>query len=130
MPTIRQIINGARTRKIVTFNRAQDLESAPQRSATVISVLIRKPKKPNSANRKIVKAKLSNGRVVFAYVPGEGHNLQPHSRVLIHAGRRQDLVGMNLRVIRNAKGYDCKGVEGRKNGRSRYGAIKSAKKDV
>lgn len=80
------------------------------------------PKKPNSALRKIARVRLSNRQEVTAYIPGEGHNLQEHSIVLIKAGRRPDLPGVRYQIVRGV--YDASGVEGRKQGRSRYGAKK------
>ena len=94
----------------------------PQLKGTVLKTMIMKPKKPNSANRKICKIKLSNGKIILAYIPGEGHNLQEHSMVLIHGGRVKDLPGIKFRVIRGK--YDLKGVENRKKSRSLYGAKK------
>jgi len=91
----------------------------PQLKGTVLKTMIMKPKKPNSANRKICKIKLSNGKIILAYIPGEGHNLQEHSMVLIHGGRVKDLPGIKYRVIRGK--YDLKGVENRKKSRSLYG---------
>jgi small subunit ribosomal protein S12 len=80
------------------------------------------PKKPNSALRKVARVKLSNGMEVTAYIPGEGHNLQEHSIVLIRGGRVKDLPGVRYHIVRGA--YDCAGVEGRKKERSKYGAKK------
>jgi len=100
------------------------LEKNPQLKATVLKTMIMKPKKPNSANRKICKVKLSNDKVVLAHIPGEGHNLQEHSMVLIRGGRVKDLPGIKYRVVRGK--YDLKGVEGRKKSRSLYGTSKAA----
>jgi small subunit ribosomal protein S12 len=93
------------------------MEGNPQ--LKVLKTMIMKPKKPNSANRKICKVKLSNGKIILAYIPGEGHNLQEHSMVLIHGGRVRDLPGIKFIVIRGK--YDLKGVENRKKSRSLYG---------
>ena len=83
---------------------------------------IRSPKKPNSADRKVVRVRLSNGFEVTALVPGEGHNLAEHSIVLLHGGRVPDLPGVNYKVVRGARVGACAGVEERRQGRSRYGA--------
>lgn len=92
---------------------------SPQLKGTVKTVMIVKPKKPNSANRKICKVLLSNGLTVHAYIPGIGHSLQEHSIVLVRGGRTPDLPGLKYKVIRGK--YDCKGVEGRLTSRSKYG---------
>jgi small subunit ribosomal protein S12 len=99
------------------------MELNPQLKGTVLKTMIMKPKKPNSANRKICKIKLSNGKQILAHIPGEGHNLQEHSMVLIHGGRVKDLPGIKYRVIRGK--YDLKGVEKRKKARSLYGTSKN-----
>jgi len=91
----------------------------PQFKAIVLKVLTMKPKKPNSAIRKIVKVKLSNGLIVHAYIPGIGHNLSQHSIVLLKHGKTQDLPGLNFKVIRGV--YDASGVLNRKTSRSKYG---------
>ncbi len=101
-------------------------QPTPLRRGVCISVFTRTPKKPNSALRKVAKVRLSNKQEVTAYIPGEGHNLQEHSVVLVQAGRRPDLPGVNYRVVRGV--YDTAGVEGRKQGRSRYGAKKGKTK--
>lgn len=101
------------------------MEGNPQLKGTVLKTMIMKPKKPNSANRKICKIKLSNEKIILAYIPGEGHNLQEHSMVLIHGGRVKDLPGIKFCVIRGK--YDLKGVENRKKGRSLYGTRGSTK---
>ena len=98
------------------------LSQNPQLKGTVLKTMIMKPKKPNSANRKICKIKLSNKKLILAHIPGEGHNLQEHSMVLIRGGRVKDLPGIKYRVIRGK--YDLKGVEGRRKGRSLYGTSK------
>jgi len=99
------------------------LDQNPQLKGTVLKTMIMKPKKPNSANRKICKVKLSNGKTILAHIPGEGHNLQEHSMVLIRGGRVKDLPGIKYRVVRGK--YDLKGVEGRKKSRSLYGTSKA-----
>lgn len=103
--------------------KTPSLQNNPQLKGTVLKTLIKKPKKPNSANRKICKVKLSNGRIILAHIPGEGHNIQEHSMVLIRGGKAKDLPGIKYRVIRGK--YDLKGVEGRKKSRSLYGTSKT-----
>lgn len=95
----------------------------PLRRGVCIAVFTRTPRKPNSALRKIARVRLSNKQEVSAYIPGEGHNLQEHSVVLVRAGRRPDLPGVKYQIVRGK--YDTAGVEGRKTSRSKYGAKKS-----
>lgn len=95
-------------------------KSAPQRRGVCTQVRTMTPKKPNSALRKIARVRLSNGIEVTAYIPGEGHNLQEHSVVLVRGGRVKDLPGVRYHIVRGA--LDAAGVEGRKRGRSQYGA--------
>ncbi len=97
----------------------------PLRRGVCLAVFTRTPKKPNSALRKVAKVRLSNKQEVTAYIPGEGHNLQEHSVVLVQAGRRPDLPGVNYKIVRGV--YDAAPVEGRNQGRSRYGTKKSKK---
>ncbi len=97
----------------------------PLRRGVCLSVFTRTPKKPNSALRKVARIRLSNKQEITAYIPGEGHNLQEHSVVLVRAGRKPDLPGVNYQVVRGV--YDTQGVADRKQARSRYGA-KSTKK--
>lgn len=92
----------------------------PLKRGVCLSVFTRTPKKPNSALRKVAKIRLSNKQEITAYIPGEGHNLQEHSVVLVQAGRRPDLPGVNYKVVRGV--YDAAAVEGRKQSRSKYGA--------
>lgn len=98
-------------------------KGAPQKRGVCTQVRTMTPKKPNSALRKIARVRLSNGMEVTAYIPGEGHNLQEHSMVLIRGGRVKDLPGVRYHVVRGA--LDARGVEGRKQGRSKYGTKKS-----
>jgi len=98
------------------------LGSNPQLKGTVLKLFIKKPKKPNSANRKVCKVLLSNGKSILAHIPGEGHNLQEHSIVLVRGGRVKDLPGIKFRLVRGK--FDLKGVEGRKQSRSLYGTSK------
>ena len=110
---------------MVRFQNLQKM-GQPQQKGTVIKTMIMKPKKPNSANRKICKVKVSKGKEILAYIPGEGHNLQEHSMVLIQGGRVKDLPGIKYKVIRGK--YDLKGVEKRKRRRSLYGTSKNQEK--
>jgi len=105
--------------------RCKELEGAPIRKGTVLKVMIMKPKKPNSAQRKVAKVKLSNGKVVLAYIGGEGHNLQEHHTVFIRGAIVRDLVGMKYKIIRG-KG-DAQPVVGRVKARSKYGVKKPKK---
>ena len=119
MPTINQLIR--KTRKAPTKkSKSRDLDSCPQRRGVCLNVRTSTPKKPNSALRKIARVRLSNGKEVTAYIPGEGHNLQEHSIVLIRGGRVRDLPGVRYHVIRGSR--DTLGVDTRKQGRSKYGA--------
>ena len=99
-----------------------DSQGSPQKRGVCLQVRTVTPKKPNSPLRKVARVKLTNGMEVTAYIPGEGHNLQEHSVVLIRGGRVRDLPGVRYHIIRGA--LDTSGVEGRKRGRSKYGAIK------
>jgi small subunit ribosomal protein S12 len=119
MPTINQLIRIGRT---PTFSRTKSpaLKSCPQRRGVCTRVSTTTPKKPNSALRKIARVKLTSGSEVTAYIPGVGHNLQEHSIVLIRGGRVKDLPGVRYHIIRGV--LDTAGVEGRRQGRSKYGA--------
>jgi len=119
MPTFNQLIRKGRKSRLVKSKSAA-LTNCPQRRGVCVRVFTRTPKKPNSALRKVARVRLSNGREVSAYIPGEGHNLQEHSIVLVRGGRAQDLPGVKYHIIRGA--LDAAGVEGRRQGRSRYGA--------
>ena len=118
MPTINQLIRQPRV-KIYKKTKAPALKSCPQRRGVCIRVYTTTPKKPNSALRKVARVKLTSGIEVTAYIPGIGHNLQEHSIVLIRGGRVKDLPGVRYHIIRGA--LDAAGVEGRKQGRSKYG---------
>ncbi len=121
MPTINQLVRKGRTsKKKKTSSRA--LEGCPQKRGVVTRVYTRTPKKPNSALRKVARVRLSNGKEVTAYIPGEGHELQEHAVVLVRGGRVKDLPGVRYHIVRGA--YDVSGVEGRKQGRSKYGTKK------
>lgn len=121
MPTIGQLVRGAR-KKTIKAKATAALAGSPQRRGVCKDVKIQTPCKPNSAQRKIARVMLSSGYEVSALIPGEGHNLQPHSVVLVRKAAVPDLIGVSYAVIRNK--YDAKGVEGRKQARSRYGAKK------
>jgi len=121
MPTINQLVRKGRKDK-VKVSKSRALDSCPQRRGVCLQVTTRTPKKPNSALRKIARVRLTNGQEVTAYIGGEGHNLQEHSVVLVRGGRVRDLPGVRYHVVRGA--LDTLGVEGRKIGRSKYGAKK------
>lgn len=118
MPTINQLIRKSREPK-VERNKVPALEACPQRRGVCTRVFTTAPKKPNSALRKVARIRLTNGFEVTGYIPGEGHNLQEHSVVLIRGGRVKDLPGVRYHIIRGA--LDTQGVKGRKQGRSKYG---------
>jgi len=119
MPTINQLVRKGR-KKIVKKSKSVDLEGCPQKKGVCLQVMTRTPKKPNSALRKAARVRLTNGKEVTAYIPGEGHNLQEHSIVLLRGGRVRDLPGIKYHIVRGK--LDTAGVEGRKRGRSKYGA--------
>ena len=119
MTRINQLVQHGRSSK-VRKTKSPALESCPFKAGVCTSVMTRTPKKPNSALRKVAKVKLTNGFEVIAYIPGEGHNLQEHSKVLIRGGRVKDLPGVRYHIVRGT--YDTQGVKNRKQGRSRYGA--------
>ncbi len=118
MPTIQQLIRLGRE-KVRKKSKSPALQGCPQKRGVCIRVYTTTPKKPNSALRKVAKVRLSNGIEVIAYIPGEGHNLQEHSIVLVRGGRVKDLPGVRYHIIRGA--LDAQGVEGRRQGRSKYG---------
>jgi small subunit ribosomal protein S12 len=122
MPTTNQLIKKGR-KKIVKKKNTPALGGSPQKRAVCIRVFTTTPKKPNSALRKVARVKLTNGMDVAAYIPGEGHNLQEHSIILLRGGRVKDLPGVRYHVIRGA--LDCAGVDNRSQGRSKYGKKKS-----
>lgn len=119
MPTINQLVRNGRQRKEVK-SKTPALDKCPQKRGVCLSVTTTSPKKPNSALRKIARVRLSNGEEGTVYIPGEGHNLQEHSVVLIRGGRVRDLPGVRYHIIRGA--LDTAGVAKRKQGRSKYGA--------
>ena len=119
MPTINQLIRSPRSKQIKR-NKVPALESCPQKRGVCTRVYTTTPKKPNSALRKVALVKLTNGFEVTSYIPGEGHNLQEHSVVLIRGGRVKDLPGVRYHVLRGI--LDTEGVKNRKQRRSKYGA--------
>jgi small subunit ribosomal protein S12 len=119
VPTINQLVRGGR-RPLARKTSSPALASCPQRRGVCTRVYTTTPKKPNSALRKVARVRLTNGFEVTAYIPGEGHNLQEHSIVLIRGGRVKDLPGVRYHIIRGT--LDASGVSARKQGRSRYGA--------
>ena len=121
MPTINQLLKKRRTRPKAR-DRVPALEKSPQKRGVCLKVYTTTPKKPNSALRKVARVRLSNGHEVTSYIPGEGHNLQEHSIVLIEGGRVKDLPGVRYHVVRGT--LDTSGVSDRKTSRSRYGAKK------
>ncbi len=123
MPTINQLIRKSRKKK-QKKKKSPMLEKAPQKAGVCLQVTTRTPKKPNSALRKIARVRLSNGKEVTAYIPGESHNLQEHNIVLVRGGRVRDLPGVRYHIVRGA--FDTAGVEDRKRSRSKYG-VKSPK---
>ena len=122
MPTINQLVRQGR-KKVTTKSTVPALDENPQKRGVCLSVTTTSPKKPNSALRKIARVKLSNGQEGTTYIPGEGHNLQEHSVVLIRGGKVKDLPGVRYHVIRGT--LDAAGVAKRKQSRSKYGAKKS-----
>lgn len=121
MPTLSQLIRKGR-KKAKKKTKAPALQRCPQRRGVCLLVRTLNPKKPNSALRKVARVRLTNGTVVTAYIPGVGHNLQEHSIVLVRGGKVKDLPGVRYHIVRGI--LDTAGVEGRKQGRSRYGAKK------
>ena len=133
MPTVNQLVRKGRKSKRTKYkapalrfiynslkNTVRRGKGSPQKRGVCIQVRTQTPKKPNSALRKVARVRLTNGMEVTAYIPGEGHNLQEHSVVLIRGGRVRDLPGVRYHIIRGA--LDAEGVENRKQGRSKYGA--------
>ena len=119
MPTINQLVRKARE-KVSNRNKVPALKACPQKRGVCLRVYTTTPKKPNSALRKVARVKLTNGQEVTAYIPGEGHNLQEHSVVMIRGGRVKDLPGVRYHVVRGT--LDTQGVSTRKQRRSKYGA--------
>ena len=137
MPTINQLVKKKRSKKTRkskspvlnvgynTLERKTTVQTSPQKRGVCTRVGTRTPKKPNSALRKYARVRLSNGKEIDAYIPGEGHNLQEHSVVLIRGGRVKDLIGVRYHIIRGT--LDTQGVANRQQGRSKYGAKKPKK---
>jgi len=119
MPTISQLVRKGRF-KAPNKSKSAALDSCPQRRGVCTKVYTTTPKKPNSAMRKVAKVRLTNKQEVIAYIPGEGHNLQEHSIVLVRGGRVKDLPGVRYHIVRGS--LDTAGVEGRKQQRSKYGS--------
>jgi len=119
MPTIQQLVRKGRLHS-TKKSKSAALDSCPQRRGVCVRVYTTTPKKPNSAMRKVARVRLTNGKEVNAYIPGEGHNLQEHSVVLIRGGRVKDLPGVRYHTVRGA--LDTSGVSDRRQGRSKYGA--------
>ena len=124
MPTIQQLVRKGRSSK-VGKSKTPALKGSPQRRGVCTRVFTTTPKKPNSALRKVARVRLSSGIEVTAYIPGEGHNLQEHSIVLVRGGRVRDLPGVRYKIVRGA--LDTQGVNNRQQARSRYGAKKEKK---
>ena len=122
MPTIQQLVRKGRQDK-VEKNKTPALEGSPQRRGVCTRVFTTTPKKPNSALRKVARVRLTSGIEVTAYIPGEGHNLQEHSIVLVRGGKVKDLAGVRYTIVRGT--LDTAGVKGRRQARSRYGAKKA-----
>jgi small subunit ribosomal protein S12 len=121
MPTINQLVRLGRE-KLTFKSKSPALKNSPQRRGVCTRVYTTTPKKPNSALRKVARVKLTSGMEVTAYIPGEGHNLQEHSIVMIRGGRVKDLPGVRYHIIRGT--LDTQGVQNRKQARSKYGAKK------
>ena len=119
VPTISQLVRKGRD-KVLTKTKSPALQDSPQKRGVCVRVFTQTPKKPNSALRKVARVRLTNGIEVTTYIPGVGHNLQEHSLVLIRGGRVKDLPGVRYHVVRGT--LDAVGVQGRKQGRSKYGA--------
>lgn len=125
MPTLNQLVRKGRWTK-KSKSKAAALQNCPQKRGVCVRVYTTTPKKPNSALRKVARVRLSNGIEVTSYIPGEGHNLQEHSIVLVRGGRVKDLPGVRYHIIRGA--LDAAGVEDRSKGRSKYGTKRPKKR--
>ena len=126
MPTINQLIRKGR-KQVKKKTKSPALMGSPQKRGVCVKVYTTTPKKPNSALRKVARVRLTNGYEVTAYIPGEGHNLQEHSIVLVRGGRVKDLPGIRYHIVRGV--LDASGVEGRKKSRSLYGTKKPKPKE-
>ncbi|HAR62713.1 MAG: 30S ribosomal protein S12 [Candidatus Margulisiibacteriota bacterium] len=125
MPTINQLVSKGRKKKI-TKNKVPALTQCPQKRGVCTRVYTTTPKKPNSALRKVARIRLTNGQEVTSYIPGEGHNLQEHSVVMIRGGRVKDLPGVRYHIIRGT--LDTAGVDKKRQARSKYGSKRAKKK--
>jgi small subunit ribosomal protein S12 len=137
MSTINQLVNNKRKKKtrkskspvlnvgLNTLERKQTNQTSPQKRGVCTRVGTKTPKKPNSALRKYARVRLSNGKEIDAYIPGEGHNLQEHSVVLVRGGRVKDLIGVRYHIVRGT--LDTQGVQNRQQGRSKYGTKRPKK---
>ena len=125
MPTIQQLVRNGRV-SMEDKSKSPALAACPQRRGVCTRVYTTTPKKPNSAMRKVARVRLTNGKEVNAYIPGEGHNLQEHSIVLVRGGRVKDLPGVRYHIIRGT--LDAQGVQGRMQSRSKYGAKRPKQK--
>ena len=123
MPTINQLVQRGGRANIAKRNKVPAMEACPQKRGVCTRVYTTTPKKPNSALRKVARVRLTNGFEVTSYIPGEGHNLQEHSVVLLRGGRTKDLPGVKYKIIRGA--YDAQGVKNRRQARSKYGTKKA-----
>jgi small subunit ribosomal protein S12 len=124
MPTINQLVRKGR-RRLKKRSKSPVLDGCPQKRGVCLQVKTQTPKKPNSALRKVARVRLSNGKEISAYIPGEGHNLQEHSIVLIRGGRVRDLPGVRYHILRGT--LDTAGVDNRHQGRSKYGTKRPKK---
>jgi len=124
LPTLSQLVRKGR-QTVKWKSKCPALQACPQRKGVCTRVYTQTPKKPNSALRKIARVRLTNGIEVTAYIPGEGHNLQEHSIVLVRGGRVKDLPGVRYHIIRGTQ--DASGVDGRRRGRSKYGSKRPKK---
>jgi small subunit ribosomal protein S12 len=125
MPTINQLVRKGR-QKVRKKSKSPFLDSCPQKRGVCLQVKTQTPKKPNSALRKVARVRLSNGKETTVYIPGEGHNLQEHSIVLVRGGRVRDLPGVRYHILRGT--LDASGVDGRMKSRSKYGTKRPKKK--
>ncbi|MBK9213262.1 MAG: 30S ribosomal protein S12 [Saprospiraceae bacterium] len=124
MPTINQLVRNGRT-KVEVKSKSRAMDACPQKRGVCTRVYTTTPKKPNSALRKVAKVRLTNGNEVICYIPGEGHNLQEHSIVLVRGGKIKDLPGVRYTIVRGA--LDTAGVNNRKKSRSKYGTKRPKK---
>jgi small subunit ribosomal protein S12 len=124
MPTINQLVRKGR-QKVRYRSKSPVLDSCPQKRGVCLVVKTQTPKKPNSALRKVARVRLSNGKEITCYIPGEGHNLQEHSVVLVRGGRVRDLPGVRYHILRGT--LDASGVDGRTKSRSKYGSKRPKK---